>query len=348
MIKKTLSLILTFAVLGTLYLPQQTVEAFEALEPYVTARSLVIYDPIAGRILASKNTHDRLPLASTTKVMTAIVVMKHLSLDKVITVRQETAYVPRTKIYIRPGEMFRVKDLLRALLISSSNDVAVELAYQVAGSEREFAKLMNQKARQIGARDTHFVNPHGLPADGHYSTSYDLALIMNEAKKYPFIMRTLAIKRTSIHSIQGRRFHLKNHNKMLWRDRRPVIGKTGFTRGARHCFVGRINYRKRDVLVAIMGSVRPWHDLKVLLDFYSRLSLTKQNGQITENNKWWERRRLLGFEKALKQAGLNPGPVDGIVTRETVKAIRHFQKKNKLPQTGTLGPQTSQQLKKLT
>ena len=348
MIRKTLSTILVFAVFATAYLPQPEACAALAIHPYVTARSLVVYDPAEGRILASKNTHSRLPLASTTKVMTALVVMDNLPLNKIITVRRETAYVPRTKIYIRPGEKFRVKDLLKALLISSSNDVAVELASQVGGSERGFAALMNKRARKIGVRNTHFVNAHGLPADRHYSTSYDLALIMNEAKKYPFIMNALSVRRTSISSLQGRKFRLKNHNKMLWKDSRPVIGKTGFTRAARHCFVGRINYRKRDILVAIMGSVRPWHDLRVLLDFYSRLSVRKQNKEINLNSKWWDRRRLLTFEKALKKAGFNPGRIDGKVTTETVQAIRAFQRKKHLPQTGAIGPLTSRQLKKFT
>ncbi|MBI4398163.1 MAG: peptidoglycan-binding protein [Candidatus Omnitrophica bacterium] len=315
---------------------------------HCTARSLVVYDPAQSRILFSKTPHARRPPASTTKVLTALVVVERMNLNRAVTVRKDTSHVPRTKLYLRPGETFRVKDLLKALLISSSNDVACVLAHQVSGSEAAFAKLMNQKARRIGARNTHFVNPHGLPAVAQYSTPYDLALMMNEVKKYPFIMQTLATRRTTIRSFQGRRFNLKNHNKMLWKDSRPIIGKTGFTRRALHCFVGRINYRNRDVMVAIMGSVRPWRDLKIILDFYQRVSFENAKSQIQKNKMSWSRRRMLVFEKTLKRSGFNPGKVDGVVTAETVHAVKAFQKRYQLPQTGYIGPLTTAKLKKFT
>ena len=350
MTKKTISLFLIPSLIAAavcMPMPQADASVI-GIEPYITARSLVVYDPSQHRILCSKNSNVRRPLASTTKVMTAMVVLDHLKLNDVITVRKDTTYVPRTKIFLHPGERFRVKDLVKALFISSANDVAVVLAHHISGSERDFAVLMNGRARRIGARNTHFVNPHGLPSDEHYSTSYDLALIMNEARKYAFIMQALAIKKTTIRNLQGRRFFLKNHNKMLWRDSRPVIGKTGYTRKAMHCFVGRINYRKRDVMVAIMGSVRPWHDLKVLLDFYSRVNFKNEINLIQENKKHWDRRKLYQFESALRKAGQHPGRVDGIVTTQTVASIRAFQKKHGISQTGFIGPQTAGQLKKFT
>jgi len=315
---------------------------------HLTARSLVVYDPAESRILFSKTPHARRPPASTTKVITSLVVLDKLNLNSRITVRKDTSHVPRTKLYLRPGETFRVKDLLKALLISSSNDVAAVFAHHISGSEAGFAKLMNAKARQIGARNTHFVNPHGLPADAQYSTTYDLALMMNEARKHPFVIQTLATRRTVISSSQGRRFNLKNHNKMLWKDSRPIIGKTGFTRRALHCFVGRINYRNRDLMVAIMGSLRPWRDLKILLDYYQRVSLKAQTSQVHQNAKHWNRKRMFALERALKRAGYNPGKIDGVVTQDTVNAIKAFQKRYKLPQTGFLGPLTYHKLKKFT
>ena len=329
-------------------MPMPQAEAAIGVMPYVTARSICVYDPAQNQILASKNSNMRRPLASTTKVMTAMVVLDNMKLNDVIKVRTDTAYVSRTKIYLRPGESFRVRDLVKALLISSANDVAVVLAHEVAGSQPRFSAMMNKKARKIGAYNTHYVNPHGLSSPAQYSSSYDLALIMNAAKRYPFIMEALGTKYSSIRSLKGRRFFLKNHNKMMWRDSRPVIGKTGFTRSAMHCFVGRINYKKRDVMVAIMGSVRPWQDLKVLLDFYSRVNFRNGNKEIRDNKKAWDRRRLLQYEKALKRAGFKTGRVDGVVTAQTVSAIKAFQRKNDIPQTGVIGPLTSKQLKKFT
>ncbi|MBI4970848.1 MAG: peptidoglycan-binding protein [Candidatus Omnitrophica bacterium] len=348
MLKKFFTTFVSFAIVSSLYSPMPQAEAAIGIEPYVSARSLVVYDSAQSRILCGKNSNLRRPLASTTKVMTAMVVLDNMDLDDVITVHTETSYVPRTKIYVRPGERFRVRDLLKALLISSANDVAVVFAHEISGSERGFAALMNKKARRVGAYNTHYVNPHGLSSDAQYSTSLDLALIMNSAKKYPFIMQTLATKYAQIRSLRGRKFFLKNHNKMLWRDRRLVVGKTGFTRSAMHCFVGRINYRNRDVVVAIMGSVRPWHDLKVLLDYYSRVSFRNDYKEVRANKKAWDRRKIFEFEKALKRAGYKTGRVDGVVTTQTVSAIRGFQKRYHLETTGVIGPLTAKQLKKFT
>lgn len=344
MLNKVFSSIVAFIIFAvSIYVPQ-TAEASYSLGAPLSARAAVIYDIGNRKIMYSKNRNTKRQPASTTKVMTALVVLDRLNLNKVVKVNVNTSHISPTKLYLKPGEKFYVKDLLRALLIKSSNDVATVIAHHISGSERSFAKLMNQKARQIGAKSTRFVNPHGLPGKGQYTTPYDLALIMKEAKKYPFIMKTMATKTTHIKNLAGKRYYLKNHNKMLWRDSRPIIGKTGFTRAALYCFVGRISYNKRDFLVSILGSLSPWNDLKKMLDFYSRLTIGKKGKKEALNEKNWSRRRRKIFEISLKNLGYNPGRADGSVTKTTVKAIKQFQSKKGLTPDGIIGKETSKKL----
>jgi len=334
-----ISITLAFTVV---YLPPlPSAQAAVKMGVPLSARSAVMIDATTRKVLYSKRRNVKRHAASTTKVMTALVVLDHLKLNSVVRVGVNTDHVSPTKLYIKPSERFVVRDLVRALLIKSANDVATILAYQVAGSERKFAKLMDKKARSLGAKNTRFINPHGLPGEGQYSTSYDLTLIMKKARDYPFIMKTLATKNTMIKNTAGKKYYLKNHNKMLWRDNRPIVGKTGFTRKALYCFVGRISYNGRDMLVSILGSLKPWSDLKKMLDYYSRLTLKKGGKQVNAHYKLWKRKRLKIFEIALRNLGFRPGTADGNVTTSTVSAVRAFQKKNGLTPDGIIGPKTS-------
>ncbi len=240
----------------------------EAFAPVsITAPSAVLFDTASGRFVFSKTPHIRHQPASTTKLLTAIVAYEILPLDKVITVPGFVTGVEPSKAYLRPGERWYVRDLIRATLIKSANDAAEVLGIAAAGSMPRFAARMNAKCKAIGCRNSHFVRSSGLPAHNQYSSAYDLALIMNYAQRHPFLVQTMKVRTMKIRSLEGRRIPLKNHNKMLWRDRREVVGKTGWTRSARHCFVGRINVFGHKVLVAVMGSIAIWRDLKKLVDF---------------------------------------------------------------------------------
>src|SRR3989338_2575285 len=183
----------------------------------LSAPSAILLDPASGTILYSKSPHRKQPPASTTKIVTALVVLDRLSLNHWVTVSWKAVDAQPSKLYLSGGERLTVLSLLKAILINSANDAAVALAIEVAGSESAFAEMMTEKARALGAKDTRFQNPHGLPAKGQYSTVYDLALIMKYAQQKNIIVSTLAKKTDVIQTAQGRRFHLKNHNKMLWR-----------------------------------------------------------------------------------------------------------------------------------
>ncbi len=302
----------------------------------ITAPTAVLMDAASRQLLYAKTPHLRRSPASTTKIMTALVMINRMDLDTVVTIPSFARQVPPSKAYLRTGEKYRVRDLVRAILISSANDAAEVLGVAAAGSRARFAQWMNQKASAIGCRHTHFVNPSGLPARNQYTTAYDMALIIQEANRYPFLVETLKTRTQVIQSHLGRRIYLRNHNKMLWRDPREVVGKTGWTRSARHCFVGHIKVSNKKVFVSMLGSRKPWHDLKKLADYQFGTSWSRSA---------WRPSRLSAvetkrFQMALKRAGFNPGVIDGRWGSKTAYALKRFQAAKGLQVDGIPGPKT--------
>jgi len=165
---------------------------------------------------------------------------------------------------------------------------------------------------------------------------------MKEVRRYPFIVQTLQKKSQTIKALTGRRVYLKNHNRMLWWAPKTVEGKTGFTRNAKHCFVGRIHRGKKELLVALLGSLSPWRDLKILL----QVSGVGDAWKIFVNRKKLSKEKVEDIQAALRRAGFNPGPIDGIFGARTLKAVRAFQASRGLKADGVVvGPKTLQKLK---
>ena len=306
----------------------------------ITAPSALLIDVATQRIIYAKAPHSRRPPASTAKLMTALVVLEKSRLDKVVQIPGWASSIQPSKVYLRRGEHYRVRDLLQAMLISSANDAAEVLAVTTAGSRPRFAQWMNERARRIGCRDTHFANPSGLPSAKQYSSSYDLALIMREARKSAFIVNALSQKYRSIQSLEGRKIWLRNHNRFLWQRPRSVIGKTGYTRAGQHCFVGRIQWKGREVLVSLLGSHRLWTDLRILMDYQFGVALYK----VYKNHKRWSESQTLAIQKALKRAGFLAGPVDGDFGPGTVRAVELFQKAHGLQPDGMVNLPTCKKL----
>lgn len=206
--------------------------------------------------------------ASTTKVMTALIAMERLPLDRVITVTASVLKVLPTKIDLKPGEKYTVRDLLYASLLKSANDAAVALAVAVAGSEPKFIELMNKRAKQLGAKNTLFANSHGLPTDDpQYTTASDMILIFREALKKSFFRAAIKEKVRIITSKEGRKVVLHSHNKALFQHwKENIYGKTGYTRAAQSCFVGYLEKGKRKIYIAVFGCSRRWEDVKYLFE----------------------------------------------------------------------------------
>ncbi len=240
----------------------------------IKSKAAVVMDATTGRVLYAKNPDLRLLPASTTKLMTALVVLERARLSDVVTVSKKAAGQPATRVGLKPGDRFTIENLLYAALMKSANDAAVALAEAVGGTEDRFVELMNQKAIAIGAADTHYINANGLPGPGQYITAYDLAKIMREAIKYPVLKEILGTRVTEVSNERGRQIPIRNTNKLLWSDEDVLGGKTGYTRQARHCFVCAGERDKDTIIVALLGE--PYRDLlwkesEILMAFGARV-----------------------------------------------------------------------------
>jgi D-alanyl-D-alanine carboxypeptidase (penicillin-binding protein 5/6) len=232
--------------------------------PFVTARGAVIMDALTGDVLWAKDADESFPPASTTKVLTAIVALESGRLDDSLMVSDFASETAPSKINLRPGQRMRLRNLLYAVLLNSANDAAVVVAEGVGGSQTAFAARMNEKANAIGARSSHFVNPHGLTAPGHVSSAYDLALMFRYGLRMP-LFREILETRSVIVPFDGSGYQtvaLHSHNRLLTGYAYPVIGKTGYTRPARRCFVGAATHDNREIVIALLGASDLWGDAK--------------------------------------------------------------------------------------
>lgn len=198
-----------------------------AAPPPVTAEAYVVQSATTGEVLAASDPRERLPIASITKLMTALVTLEHAGLDEVVTVSGRTAAVGESTMNLRPGERVTVRDLLRGALIQSANDAANALAEHVGGTIPRFVELMNAEARALGLGDTHFVNPHGLDAPGHVSSARDVTKLARVAMRKPFVRETVRLVQASA---AGRTLH--TWNDLLATHARVFGVKTGHTDGA--------------------------------------------------------------------------------------------------------------------
>lgn len=220
----------------------------------INARSAVVMEESTERILYAKNPNLKLPPASTTKLMTAILVAENADLSEVVKISKNVTRVPPLKAGFKEGDEVTIETLLYAALLKSANDAAVALAEAVAGSEEQFVSMMNKKAESMGLTDTKFINPHGLPGAGQYTTAFDLARIMRYALGYPKLREIIGTRVAGILTEGGNELFLKNTNKLLWSEEDLIGGKTGYTREARHCFVCAAERDGGTVIVAILGS----------------------------------------------------------------------------------------------
>ncbi len=255
------------------------------------AQSAVLMDAGSGRVLFEKEGDVARPMASTTKIMTCILTLERGNLNDEVEVSEYAASMPDVQLHIRSGEHYRLKDLLCSLMLESHNDSAVAIAEHIGGSVEGFAELMNEKAREIGCKDTYFITPNGLDAQKeitaehggtktvqHSTTARDLALIMSYCiKKSPQKDVFLEITRTPSHSfsnIEGNRsFSCNNHNAFLQMMDGALSGKTGFTGKAGYCYVGALERDGKTYVVALLACGWPnnksykWSDTKKLMSY---------------------------------------------------------------------------------
>jgi len=246
----------------------------------ILSRSVVVLDASTGKMLYAKNPSLRRHPASTTKLMTSIIAVENTSLSGQATISRNASHVQPHKAGFKEGDQVTVEQLLYAALLGSANDAAVALSETVAGSEENFVALMNNKAIDIGAEDTRFVNSNGLPGNSQYTTAYDLARIMRYALKYQTLRDIIGTRVTDITTENGDSIFLKNTNKLLWSEEDILGGKTGYTRKAMHCFVCAAERNNHTVIVAILGSPSRdnlWKESEMLIS--KGFELLENNGE---------------------------------------------------------------------
>ena len=253
----------------------------ESEELQLYAQAAVLMDADSGRVLYGKNPEEKLPMASTTKIMTCILALEYGSPDDIVEVSSYAASMPKVKLYVKKGEKYYLRDLLYSLMLESHNDSAVVIAEAVGGSVEKFAAMMNQKARDIGCFDSYFITPNGLDAKVnesgrvHSTTAADLARIMAYCvTDSPEKERFLEITRTQGYDFTDadgtRSFHCNNHNAFLGMMQEALSGKTGFTNNAGYCYVGAVESEGRIFTVALLACGWPnnrsykWSDMKKL------------------------------------------------------------------------------------
>lgn len=227
--------------------------------PGVSAASAILFEPSTGKVLYEKDADKRRPMASTTKIMTALTALGVIPLDEEIAVPREAVGVEGTSTYLEEGEILTFRDLLYALLLQSANDAAVAIAIAADGSTEKFAERMNALAGSFGLTDTHFKNPHGLPDEEHYTTARELALIAAKAMENPVFRTVVSTEKYSFSSSVRRRY-LTNHNKLL-RIYPDAVGiKTGFTKTSGRCLVGAAEEDGLLLISVTLDAPDDWND----------------------------------------------------------------------------------------
>ena len=240
----------------------------DASEPFtVAAKGAVLIDADSGRVLFGQNENAMLPMASTTKVMTALLALEHSALDETVTAGKNASGVPGTSLYLSEGETLSMEHMLYGLMLRSGNDAAVAIAEHVAGSVSAFAEMMNARAAELGA-DAHYVNPHGLDADGHKISALGLARVMREAMKNETFRQITATQRKVIPWV-GNEYSrvLENKNKLLKTYEGATGGKTGYTGKAGRCLVFSAQREGLSLIGAVLNCPTWFDTATVMLDY---------------------------------------------------------------------------------
>lgn len=240
-------------------------------EAQITARAYLLVEKETMAVFAGKNYHEELPPASTTKVMTTILALETLDGSSPITATASVRKIPPSKLNLAPGQSYRTADLIRGTMVESANDAAYTLGVAIAGSEEDFAAMMNEKAREIGAINTHFRNASGLYVPGHYSTCWDLALMFRYALSNDQF-REIVSQRYFLFKGGRQDIRYANHNRLLFCFEPSIGGKTGFTRASKHCYVGAFEKDGHVYILALLGSRNLWGDaVDILGQLYERV-----------------------------------------------------------------------------
>ena len=265
--------IFAILIIATLIFSLFTIYAYSAQksEIKISAKAATLYDPETNTFLYKKNENLHLSMASTTKIMTAIVAIENADLNKIITVDDRAIGIEGSSIYLKTGEEISIESLLYALMLRSANDAAAALAYEISGSIEDFSCLMNEKASELGLCDTNFENPHGLDSDNHYTSAHDLSIISAYAISNPTLRQICSARKARIESSLETRIII-NHNKLLSLYDGCIGIKTGYTKKSGRSLASAAEKDGRTLICVTINAPDDWNDHKKLFDFgFSKL-----------------------------------------------------------------------------
>jgi serine-type D-Ala-D-Ala carboxypeptidase (penicillin-binding protein 5/6) len=259
--KRTCSVLLAIVMFFTIMTPSVFAEE-KKLNLSSKAKSAILIERDTGNILYEKNAHEKLPPASMTKIMTMLLILEAiekgtLKWDEKVRTSEHAASMGGSQIFLEAGEEMTVEEMMKGIAIASGNDASVAMAERIAGSEEAFVDMMNKKAEELGLKNTSFKNPTGLPADGHYSTAHDMAIIAKELMKYDEITKYTGKYEDYLRQNTDKKFWLVNTNRLV-KFYPGVDGvKTGFTTEAKYCLTASAKKGKMRVIAVVFGAPTP-------------------------------------------------------------------------------------------
>ncbi len=263
--KNTNVYIALFLITAILFSLVTIYAAGEPKKKNISAKAAVLYQPDTDTFLFSKNADTKLPMASTTKIMTALVALESSSLSDSFEIAPEAVGIEGSSAYFTAGEVLTMEELLYALLLRSANDAAVAIAYRVGGNVEGFADMMNERAAALGLENTHFTNPHGLDDKEHYTTAEDLSKIAAEALKNETFKKICSTYKKSFVNGEKSRLYV-NHNKLLNMYEGCIGMKTGYTKKCGRCLVGAAERDGLTFITVTLDAPNDWSDHKTLFD----------------------------------------------------------------------------------
>jgi len=247
--------------------PRQALIAANDALPQVTATSAIVMEVSTGRVIYQRNAWLKMFPASTTKIMTLVLALEHGGLDEIVTVSQNAFGVEGSSLYLEQNDKMPLGELLEGMILLSGNDAATAVAEHCAGSVSNFANQMNIRAKQLGATNSNFTNPHGLPDVNHYTTAYDLATIAAHGFKLPKFAEIVSLQEKSYQWLHGDDKRLETENQMLKIYRGGNGVKTGYTQVAGRCLVSSAKRGDVQLVAVVLDSLLMWHDSVALLDY---------------------------------------------------------------------------------
>ncbi len=248
-----------------------------------SARSYMLMEAQTGRVLLEGNSDEKLPMASTTKIMTCLLACEKGNMKDVVTAGKNCVGIEGTSIYLKEGETITLEELCYGLMLASGNDAAVAIAEHLAGSSERFCEMMTERAKQLGANDTNFVTPNGLPAQGHYTTARDLAKIASAAMQNELFRGFVSKKSITLEADEDSPArYLKSKNKILLNYEGGNGVKTGYTKQAGKCLVAGAKRGEMQLIAVVLNDYAMWDDCERLLDYgFENYSLKKADEKKT-------------------------------------------------------------------